>query len=185
MTSFPLDSMLNSFRDPPRLHAMMVHFPIVLAVLGTLATLALLVVRGKVGWLRWVTVGIFLAGAVTGFYTASTGEAADDHLSSANVELTDPANAEFNEHGAMGEKVWMFMAGAGILVALTAVRGPALRSMFLVLALAAALATAAWVAVTAHYGGELVYLHGMGVPQSPNNYPPPKTPPPPKPTAPL
>lgn len=156
-------AILESFRSPPRLHAMVVHLPVALALLGLLVLAALALTRGRSGTLRWLALSVYLLGAAMGYAAYATGERAEDHLGDIGVQLSGPALAEFNQHTEMGEIVWLFLAGAAALTALTAVNRPRVRAAAMALALAAGITAAGWVFVTAHHGGALVYVHGVGV----------------------
>ena len=100
-------------------------------------------------------------------YGGAAEDIADPHLST-----TDNAPDELEAHSSMGEKVWMFMAATGVLVALAAIPKKAVRVTMLVLAVLAATANAGWIAVTADHGGRhMVYKYGVGVPGSGNTLP--------------
>lgn len=165
-----LHSLGDTLHNPSRLHAAIVHLPIAIALLGFVLVLALALTRGRSGTLRTIALVLYLLGATTGFMAGRSGEAAEEHAMW-NVSLADEADAAFEKHEEMGEKAWMFLAGTMLAVGLTAINRPVPRGVFVVIALAASLTTAGWVTITAHYGGGLVYQHGIGVPASQNNIP--------------
>lgn len=167
--------MLDIFNEPSRLHAMIVHFPVVLAMLGVPLIVALMVTRGRSSMLRWLIVTLYVVGSFTGFMAMQSGEGAVDQLSrvtDAGGALTDEAMLELEKHEEMGGKLWWMMLLPAAVTALTAIkRTPGELAAALVLALAVSVWTAGWAGLTGHHGGALVYDHGVGVPASPNNYP--------------
>jgi uncharacterized membrane protein len=165
-----LHSLGDTFRNPSRLHAAVVHLPVAIGIIGVIFVVALALTRGRSSTLRAVALVLYLIGALSGFVAYRSGEAAQEHATR-NVMLTDAADAAFEQHEDMGEVAWMFLAGTMLAVGLTAINRPMVRGAFVAIALAASLTTAGWIVLTAHYGGALVYQHGIGVPASPNNVP--------------
>jgi len=166
--------MLEVLNDPPRLHAAVVHFPVVLAVLGVPLIIALIVTRGRSCTLRWLIVALYVAGALGGLAASWSGEQAVDRLSmlyDAGGSLTDAASEELEEHEEMGEKVWWMMLAPAVAVAITVAKRTPVRVVALLVALVFGVLVAGWVAVVGHHGGALVYTHGVGVPTSQNNLP--------------
>jgi hypothetical protein len=80
------------------------------------------------------------------------------------------------QHEAMAEQVWVFAAVTAVLLALSALPIRWFRGTVMALAMVASLATAGWVATTGHYGGTLVYSHGVGTPGKALNRPLPAAP---------
>ena len=166
-----LQSFNETLNSPQQLHAAIVHLPIAAAVFGAIAVIALLCTAGKNNTLRWSAGVIFAFGAITGFMGEQTGDNAMRDIHPTVGEFTDRAQDDLYEHEEMGAKVWRFLAFTGVLVALSAVKKQWVRITALSLATLAAIGSGVFVGITAHYGGQLVYRHGTGVPASPNNKP--------------
>jgi uncharacterized membrane protein len=151
-------SMLESWNSPPTRHAMFVHMPIALAMIG--AVLALLAaVLSKNATLRALAIGVQVALALAAFFTLNTGEAAEHAIS---VPLSQEVSDLIHHHEELAEKIWWFGLGVAGLLTLAAVTRGALRTILAWAAVLGSLATIGWVSVTAHHGGELVYKHGVG-----------------------
>lgn len=162
--------MTESLQNPAKVHAMMVHFPVAISVIGLVLLFLLTMTGGRSAGMRWACIVVYLIGAGLAFAGHISGESAADQLQTDNY--TQAAQDTLNEHWDAGKKVWIPLAVTTVLVALTAINVTGLRVMMLVGAFLAAIASFAWVSYTAHLGGMLVYTHGVGVPSSPNNQPP-------------
>ncbi|MBI1335350.1 MAG: hypothetical protein GC164_00135 [Phycisphaera sp.] len=158
-----LAAITDTLNDPHKLHAALVHFPIVLAFVGLVLTIALTVTLGKSKGLRWWCVALYLVAALTGFIAMDAGEDSVNDLDTSN--LSDGVKQLIHDHEEMGEKVWWSMLIVGSFVALTAVPKKPVRVTFAVLALVTSLMNVGLVVNTAYHGGEIVYGHGVGVPQ--------------------
>jgi len=154
-----IQELTESLAHPPIRHAAMVHMPIAFAALGLLLLLLLLLTGGRSAYLRWSTAALFLLAAGLAYLTSISGEAAEDHL----LEVADLAHESLEEHEWLGEWAWVPLAATGILTALTAMPGLPARFGFLALALLAGIFCSGWLALTAHHGGQLVYVHSVGV----------------------
>lgn len=155
--------------NPQMVHAAVVHLPIALAVLGVPLVLVASLVSTKGDGTRWIGVLVYLALAAIAYGAVLTGQQAEAH---AQAGVSEAASERVHEHEEMAEKAWGFGVATALLLALSTIanphgagRGKPLRKIFMVLAVAASLATAGWVGVTAHYGGTLVYEFGVGVNQ--------------------
>ncbi len=144
---------------PDPLHPAIVHFPIVLLLLGSLAAvLAALTPRWHLPWLSAV---ILAAGAMGAALATRTGNQQAEMAG----EISERAEALLDEHEEWAERT-RNLAFAAAILALTAASlarfpktGRALRA-----ATALAVAAAGFsVAETGHYGGQLVYKHGVGI----------------------
>lgn len=167
-----VDALWAVISDPRRLHAAMVHVPIALALVLPLGMLTFLCLGGRSHVGRWSLVVAYGLAAVCGWYAAESGEMAVQYEhapASRSVEALELIEL----HERFGDVVPMILAGCAVLLVLTAIPGRAVRLTFLLLSLAASLGAAGWVGVTAHYGGELVYQHGVNTPATVNNAPPP------------
>jgi hypothetical protein len=67
-------------------------------------------------------------------------------------------------HQWFAEQVWIFAAVTAVLLLICIIRKEWFRMAFSLLALLASVAAGLWVGVTGHYGGALVYKHGVGTP---------------------
>lgn len=164
-----LHSLQETLHSPQQFHAAMVHLPIAASVFGLLALIALLFTAGKNNTLRWSAVAIFAIGAATGFLAEESGEEAMMSIEPVGGLLSDSAADELETHEEMGERVWLALLATSAVIAVSAVKRPWVRITALSLGTAAAIAAALFVAITAHHGGQLVYRHGAGVPDSSNN----------------
>ena len=161
---FPaFNDVIQSFEDPQRLHAVMVHIPIAIALLGFVLTLGVTLTGSKASGLRWTTVFIFLLGTLAALWASYTGEEAEAHLP---VKPSTIAQEVLDKHEALAEFFWISLAVPGFLLLLSTVRVTWFRSVMLVFALLTSAASVAWVAAIGHYGGELVYQHSVGVPSA-------------------
>lgn len=157
---------------PDPLHPALVHFPIVLIVLGMFLALGTVPLRRI--WLSRATAVVLALGAVGALAAAWSGEEDEEAAERAG----GAAEQVFEEHEEWGERT----RNAAILAALAAgiatfsiKRMPAFSRG--TTALTAALAvTACWCVIEAgHYGGLLVYQHGVGVKSSADAAPSPRS----------
>ncbi len=163
-------SILESLSDPQQKHAMMVHLPIAISLIGVLGLLVLACTAGRSSVLRWCCVGIYLLGTGTAYLASEAGEHAEHTLDT--TTMTQPALEDLEKHEEMGEHVYRYFLGTAVLTALVGIDSDKrfLRPTLLILALLASLATAVRVGEIGHYGGKLVYDYGVGVPATPNNF---------------
>jgi uncharacterized membrane protein len=144
---------------PNPLHPALVHFPIVLILLGTLVAVAAVVIRR--GHLPWLAAGLLVLGAAGAFVAAKTG--------GEDAELVGELNATgeqvLDKHEEWGEFARNMALAAAVLAIGAASIGKFPRTARVVASLAAVAAiTASYcVAQAGHYGGQLVYKHGAGV----------------------
>lgn len=163
--------MIESMNDPQVVHAVMVHLPVAIGLLGALGAIVLMLSGAKWSGLRWSLVLMFALGAVAAWFTSETGEDAEAMLSLRGPwPMSELATQELDQHKSLGEWVWVPMLATALLLCLTAVKSTGLRVLVMLLALVAALGNAAYVAVVAHHGGNMVYIHGVGVPATENNF---------------
>jgi uncharacterized membrane protein len=144
---------------PDPLHPAVVHFPIVLLLLGApLAVVAVFVRRWNLPVLAAVVLALGASGAVVATWTG--GQAAE-----LAGELAGGGEQVLDQHEEWGERA----RNAGIVTAVLAVASAALfrkpvaaRSAGAAAALAA-VAAAFSVAQAGHHGGQVVYKFGVGV----------------------
>lgn len=145
---------------PDPLHPAIVHFPITLILMGTVAAVAAVVFpRAALAGFSAVILAFGAAGAIAATWSGDVDEEKAEHAGVA-------ANQVFEEHEEWGERA----RNAAILGALAAGVAAFSLKRFPGFSRGAAALTAAislgasWCVLEAgHYGGQLVYQHGVGV----------------------
>ena len=150
----------SSWNNPPVRHALLVHWPIALSALSALFVLTLALTNGRNALLRWIALVMCAGAMATGYLTLDSGEKAE-HVARISSEQ---AEAVLEEHEELGEKIPALCAVCAALVVFTFIPKKPVRIIAAWLAFCACAITAGWVAQTAHYGGKLVYAHGIGMP---------------------
>lgn len=144
---------------PSPLHPALVHFPIVLILLGTLVALPAVVTPR---WnLRWIAAVLLALGAIGTAAALATGEEDGEA-----VEQVAGVEAVLDQHENWAQRTQGFSIAAGLCA--LAAAAATLRWPTLARGIGAASAIVALVATfcvvqTGHYGGQLVYRHGAGV----------------------
>ena len=154
-------SMMDAFSDPRTRHAILVHFPIALGTLATIPAIALACTAFRNNALRIAAIAMLLVASAGAGLAAGAGEEAEDLINEAT--MTAQADAALERHESLGEGGWMWPLGAAAILALSFVKKVPVRLGAGTLGVIASIGVAGWVALTAHYGGELVYRHGVGV----------------------
>lgn len=162
-------AMFESLGDPQRKHAVMVHLPIAISVLGLLGLLALAVTSGRSSVLRRCCVAVYLLGAGLAWAAEEAGEEAMDQLDTA--VMTPAALEHLETHEEMGEWVWAWFAATGVIAILTVIESENRwwRPAIVLTSVLAGTGAAGYTGIVSHHGGTMVYKHGVGVPASPNN----------------
>ena len=144
---------------PDPLHPAVVHFPIVLLLLG--APLAAVAVFFRGHHLPLLAAIVLLLGAGGAVVATVTGES-DAEMAG---ELAENGESILEEHEEWGERARNFGLIAAVLAIASAplVRQPAAGRIVGSVAAAAAIAAALAVAQAGHYGGQVVYKFGVGV----------------------
>lgn len=145
------------------IHPSIVHFPIALTVVGAFAILAYAILRRD--WLRWfgpILLTIALAGAVGAYFSGQSAEDRAEHIG--------VPEAAIEQHEELA--IWALW-----LIALSALLAWATHVSRRGVWVAAIVSLAAMVviAIAAHRGGKLVYIHGAG--RVPGSVSPATTPP--------
>ncbi|MBM4108878.1 MAG: hypothetical protein FJ255_08745 [Phycisphaerae bacterium] len=155
---------LDSLKDPHARHAMMVHVPIALGVLGVPLGLALLLTGARSTVLKLVVVACLLMTSAGAALAAQAGEDAEHKLEERG--LTKIEHDAVHEHEELGEGGWVWPLIPAGLAALTLIpsKRRAIPLAAAGLATLASLGVAGWISATAHAGGRLVYEMGIGVP---------------------
>ncbi len=143
---------------PQPLHPALVHFPIVLVLLGAGVAVAAFFTR------RWnlpVIAAVLLSlGAIGALLAFATGEREGEMVSEAGA-----LERVIEQHENWAEATRLFASAAAVLAISTLLTGRWVPVSRVIAAAAASVAiAAAWcVFQTGHYGGQLVYRHGAGV----------------------
>jgi len=149
---------LEVFENPSMMHAAVVHTPIALAMLG-FPLLCISALLPKNQTLRIVTIvvyGLFAASAVA---AVRSGE---DAYAKVPSNFSQEVWEQIDTHEALGVAVQYPAVITFLFLLLTLVPLPRFRAFMIFAALASALFAAVLVTITAHYGGTLVYRHGVG-----------------------
>lgn len=144
---------------PDPLHPAVVHFPIVLLLLG--APLAVVSVFFRKWNLPVIAAVVLVLGATGAVVAAWTGEKAAEMAG----ELTGNGENVLDEHEEAGESARNFGCIAAVLAVVSALlhRKPTAARCVGAVAALSALVAAFFVAQAGHYGGQVVYKHGVGV----------------------
>lgn len=154
------------FNDPHARHAIIVHWPIVLCSLAPVLILLVIFTRAKKRSLVLMAAACCLLGSVCAFVAEQSGEGAEMSLSARYAPISAVEGQAIHEHEELAENGWLWplIPAACLLLCLVPFKPPFARALLLTLALLSAAGVTAWVALTAHAGGTLVYVHGLGVP---------------------
>lgn len=148
---------------PSPLHPAIVHFPIVLVLVGTAVALgALFTARGH---LRWFSAVLLTLGALGVLIAVNTGREDSEVL-----DHTVAINALLDGHESWAERTaWLSVFAAVFAIAtIVATRWRVLAARVLaVLCAVTALGASFGVYQTGRRGGELVYRHAAGVASAP------------------
>lgn len=151
------------FSNSSMMHAAVVHLPIVFVLLGVPLIYYLAISQQKTEALRWFTVGFFAVTAVISYVAMVTGHGAMDRIPN-DHRVAKEAWDLVGQHEEMGEKVWIIAAVVAVLLAWSAIPVRIVRQVFVGVGMLAAIVLAVWVAILGHFGGMLVYHHGIGTP---------------------
>lgn len=150
----------EAWNNPGQWHAMLVHWPIVLSAL----LIPLTLVTASLPSNRTLRVLALVAAAVLGasaWLAKISGEGAEDAIPSI---LTPDVYQVIESHEEMGEKLWLFGAGMVLLLSIGTLKPAWARHGGAWMATALSFAAIGWAARTAHHGGTLVYVYGVGTP---------------------
>ena len=144
---------------PDPLHPAIVHFPIAFLIAGAVvAVLAIFVRRWHLPWLAAI---ILVAGALGSVAALITGEE-EEHKVEPLAAAADHILEEHEEWGETTRNLALLAALLAVAAAFT-VRQPIVGRGLSIVTAVIALAAVYAVAEAGHYGGELVYRHGVGV----------------------
>ncbi len=156
-------NVFDGLDNPHIIHALAVHIPVAMAMLGVLLALMCAVTQMKNLPLRRLAIGWYAFMAVVSFATVLTGERTLDKIP--GTVAVDVRKA-INMHEMLAENVWILAAITTLVAIFCGAKRDNVRSTFTVLLVLASLVTAAWIGVAAWYGTSLVYRDGIGVPKA-------------------
>lgn len=147
------------FPIPSPLHPAVVHFPIALIIVGMVIAVASIFAR-RCG-MQWAAALLLAAGAVGAMVAVATGEEEAGTVGA----ISEAAESILEEHEEWAEMARNAAIAAAVLAIAAAaasnvrIAGRGLSAAAAVVSIAAAYS----VAQAGHYGGGLVYRHGVGV----------------------
>lgn len=142
---------------PEPLHPAVVHFPIALLLVGTGLSLLAVIFR------RWALPSalILVLGAAGAFVAVETGEREEHRLPKTTGELHEAF--ENHEHAGKRARNFAFVAASLAVLSVATARWRMVARILTAATAVVALMTSWHVAQAGHYGGALVYEHGLGV----------------------
>lgn len=158
--------MIGALSQPSHRHAMLIHFPVVLSFAAMVSLIMLAISRGKSASWRCTSMILLVLGILFSKLAESAGEGAVEQLS---LPLTTQAGELLEAHENAAEWLWVFFTITALLVIPTWFKSIFIRYPATILAVLSGFILVLWMSVVAHYGGSLVYDHGVGVPHSTNN----------------
>ena len=155
-----LNSMIEAFENPATRHAMIVHLPMALAVVGVPFVIAAVLFSRSLG-LRMAVLAMYILCLGGAWMGRMSGEEAEAQVPG---DLTPAAIEALERHEFLGMWFWITVAVTVSMLAMSLIPKPPVRRLFGVLAVLASLVTLGWAALLGHEGGQLVYTHGVGTP---------------------
>src|SRR5688500_725087 len=119
------------WNNPPLWHAINVHLPLALGLLGVPLVCVVAIVRGRRPALRYGAILFYVALVGAAWFATWTGERAQERLP--NV-LPAGAWDQVNNHEWMARKLWVFAAATAVLLAMSAIPRRWARQAFATLA---------------------------------------------------
>ncbi len=160
-----LESLLNmwqqSWQNPAMRHAMLIHFPIVLAFL--LVPLALLTSVWAGTFRKTLIIFCFIVGlatAGTAWLAKDTGSRAHQALGS---DVAPDVESQIAAHGGAAVRVWWLALSACGILLLACFGNKVWRAIARFLFFLSTVALAGYIAYVADLGGRLVYVEEVGV----------------------
>lgn len=149
--------LLEAFSNPAMRHAMLVHFPVVLSVIGIVFAALAAALGERSRALRFTALGVYLALVASSLTARYSGEAAEEAVEGS---LSEAGHEELEAHEAHGKNVWLWPAGVSLLIGVSFLKPRAVRLGAGWIAVAVGILAADQIAHTADHGGRLVYKHG-------------------------
>ncbi|RMH24787.1 MAG: hypothetical protein D6693_09610 [Planctomycetota bacterium] len=163
-----MSDMMRFFGDPNARHAILVHVPIALSILGVLPAVALALTKFKNKTLLGVCVAWFAFAATGALFAEEAGEDAHDAIHEAaehgGAALTEAQNHAIHEHEELGENGWLWPGLTAVVFAVGFIPKKRVAPIAGAVGIAASLGVLYWAAATGHAGGRLVYEMGVGAP---------------------
>ena len=143
------------------LHAILVHFPIALAIAGVPFVFAVALAPHDRLALRWTSVVLYLAVAASAYAAVWSGERARGMIPNT---YPDAVWETLEIHEQLAETVWIGALISAVFLLIGAVKYKWVRVPATTVAFVASAVTAVLVGTTGHFGGQLVYKLGVGTP---------------------
>ena len=163
-----MNDLLRFFNDPNARHAILVHLPIALSILGVIPAIALALTRFKNRTLLGVCVAWFLLASGGAFLAADAGEDAHEAIHEAaehgGATLTEAQNDAIHEHEELGEDGWLWSGLTAAVFAVAFIPKKRVAPIAGSVGVVASLGVVYWAVITGHAGGMLVYEMGVGAP---------------------
>lgn len=161
---------MNSWRlflnDEHARHALLVHFPIVLVLIGVIPLIALALTGFKNTTLKWVCIASFGLASLGGYFAKEAGQEAARHvLREMPPKPTKAERSAIGRHANLGDDVWLWSLLPAVLIGVSLAPKRKIAMTAGALGLVAGLWAGVWVARTGDAGGKLVYVWGLGVPE--------------------
>mgnify|MGYP000601512415 CR=1 FL=1 len=155
-------NMLGGLDNPHIIHALAVHVPVAMALLGVLLALMCAVTQMKNAPLRRLAIGWYAIMAAISLLTILTGERTlGDIPGSVSAEIRNTVAT----HRMFGENIWIAALFTTLIAIFCGAKRDNIRNTFTVLMVMASLATMAWTSAAAWYGTTLIYRDGVGSPK--------------------
>jgi len=152
---------VESWEDPAMRHAILVHFPIVIAVLLIPLSFGAMVWRGSG---RTALTVLSLIGCLLLIGTAFFAKEAGNEAYQALGTIVDTQDSEaIDQHAQDAVRIWWLGCVAGGLLLFSCIGKTAWRQIFRLAFFLGCIALAGYVAHVADLGGRLVYNLGLGV----------------------
>ena len=154
-------SVIEELISPQVLHAVLVHLPLALGMIGIPMVFIGAVTKMNNPTLRWVIFFVYVFMALTALPAAFMGARA---LSAAEGTMPAAAVAIAESHKWMAKNAWVLPLITAFLVLICRTKQEWFRVAVATLAVLAGVAAGIWMGITGYYGGELVYGYGIGTP---------------------
>ena len=145
---------------PDPLHPAIVHFPIVLILLGTVtAGVALFFPRTVLAWFSAAILAFAAVGAIAATWSGDEDEEKAEHAGAVVERILE----EHEEWAELSRNAAIIAMLAAVVAASSMKRLPVFSRGAAALTAAVSLGASWCVLEAGHYGGQLVYQHGVGV----------------------
>ncbi len=161
----------QSWQNPAMRHAMLVHFPIVLAFL--LVPLAFLTSVWGGTFRKTLIILCFLVGLTTAGTSWLAKDAGSQAHAALGTEIAPDVQTKIAAHGGAGVRVWWLTLSACGILLLACFGNKVWKAIARCLFFLGSVALAAYIGYVADLGGRLVYVDEVGVGVHPMNAPAP------------